>query len=46
MFKSNEGFIEELEKVLVAHEYYETERFLNSSDEKQREVAERLRRID
>lgn len=46
MFKSNENLLEDFEKILIAYDYYENDRFLNVSDVKNRQLSENLRKIN
>jgi|LauGreDrversion4_2_1035121.scaffolds.fasta_scaffold541330_3 hypothetical protein len=36
MFKSNENLLEEFEKILIAYDFYENDRFISFSDAKHR----------
>ena len=46
MFKSNEGLLEENEKVLVAHEYSENNKVIRISEVKKVELAGKLSKIE
>ena len=46
LFKSNEGHMEENDKLLIAYDYFENDRFLSSSDDKQKEIVDKIRRIN
>lgn len=42
LFKSNEGHLEEYQKVLIAHEFHINSRFLDGSEGKLRDISNKL----
>lgn len=46
LFKSNEGHLEEFEKILIAYEFFDSDKFLITSDSKATEYAENIKRLN
>ena len=46
MFKSNEGLLEENEKVLVAYEFFDNNKIVSKSEVKKVELAGKLSKIE
>lgn len=46
LFKSNEGQIDENEKIIIAFDFWENEKYLKNSDHKANEIRDRKIRIE